>query len=80
MVNLFNDAKAGCEAVCTPSATGQDVSRGVEEISVRALIASGVDARVARSADVNNDGTVNVTDMTLFVNGAVKVGSMKGRR
>jgi hypothetical protein len=84
LVNLFNDAKAGCDAVCFPSATPQEISRGVEEISVRALIESGVDARVARKADVNNDGVVNVTDLTLFVNNGtdnvVRDQSIKGNR
>jgi hypothetical protein len=83
MVNLFNDAKAGCELVCNPAATPQEVTGGVEEISVRALIARGVVSRVARTADVNNDGKVNVTDMTLFMNGAtdeVRDRSIKGRR
>jgi hypothetical protein len=85
LVNLFNDAKAGCDAVCNPAATPQ-VSDATEAISVRQLIADGVDARVARTADVNNDGTVDVSDMALYLqNGGetrdvVRDQSIKGTR
>ncbi len=67
LVNLFNDAKAGCEAVCNPAATPPNVQGPVETISVRRLIAEGVNARIARQADVNNDGAVNVSDMALYL-------------
>jgi hypothetical protein len=85
LVNLFNDSKAGCDAVCNPAATPQVID-AVESISVRQLIADGVDSRVARTADVNNDGTVDVSDMALYLqNGGetrdvVRDQSLKGTR
>ena len=65
MVNLFNDAKAGCDAVCSPSATPQ-AGDAVESISVRELTEKGY-GRVARIADVDNNGVVNRTDMALYL-------------
>jgi hypothetical protein len=67
LINLFNDAKAGCGAVCSPAATPHNVDGPVETISVRRLIAGGMDPRIARQADVNNDGAVNVSDMALYL-------------
>ena len=36
---------------------------------MRTLIASGIGARVARKADLNNDGKGNVSNVTLYLNG-----------
>ena len=64
-VNLFNEAKAGCDAVCSPSATPQ-AGDAIESISVRELTEKGY-GRVARIADVDNNGVVNRTDMALYL-------------
>jgi len=80
LVNLFNDAKAGCDAVCNPAV--DRVEQPTREISVRELINNGVDQRVARTADVNGDGLVNETDLTLYLQngGETRISSDKGTR
>jgi hypothetical protein len=67
LVNLFNDAKAGCDAVCFPSATPQSVTEAVESLDLDAFIAAGFDASLFEIADVDNDGDVDVPDMALYL-------------
>lgn len=78
LVNIFNSDKAGCDAVCyaTPDLT-QAPAR--ESISVRELTDMGF-GREARAADINGDGTVDLSDMALYLNGGEASRSVRGSR
>ena len=69
LVNMFNMDKAGCDAVCYPSADIADVAPPRDSISVRELTDMGF-GREARVADVDGDGDVDMNDVALFWNGA----------
>ena len=68
LVNMFNMDKAGCDAVCYPSADIADVAPPRDSISVRELGDMGL-GREARAADIDGDGDVDMEDVALFWNG-----------
>ncbi|NOS99338.1 MAG: hypothetical protein HOP29_01780 [Phycisphaerales bacterium] len=78
-VNFFDDDKAGCEAVCDPSATPPAQAGPIASVSVRELDRMGL-GRVARMADMNRNGVVDMTDMALYANGGGGVPSIRDPR
>ena len=69
LLNMFNMDKAGCDAVCFPSADIADIAPPRDSISVRELTDMGF-GREARAADIDGDGDVTMKDMGLYWNGA----------
>jgi hypothetical protein len=67
VVNFFDDDKAGCEVVCNPAAQAPAHAGPIGSISVRDLDRMGL-GRVARMADMDRNGTVDMTDIALYAN------------
>jgi hypothetical protein len=65
LINIFNNDKAGCDPVCNP-APAPPITAGRESITVRELSEMGF-GREARSADLDNNGRVDLTDMALYL-------------
>ena len=67
LVNLFNTDKAGCDAICSPSAAAPIVAGGRESITLRELAEMGL-GREGITADLDHNGVVNTADMALYLN------------
>jgi len=65
LINMFNNDKAGCDAVCAPSAVAPG-NGPIDSITLRDLSAMGL-GRAGRLADIDRNGTVDVTDMALYL-------------
>jgi hypothetical protein len=66
VVNFFNNDKAGCEVVCNPAAASPAPVTPVGSISIRDLD-EGL-RRTARMGDMNHDGVLDMTDISLYAN------------
>lgn len=63
--NFFELAKNKCVEVCNPGAAPESFNPR-DSVTIRELVAAGL-GQYAAAADVNRDGVVNVTDMSLFI-------------
>ncbi len=70
IINFFLDDK---EDVCRVAVCGEPLApnggEAVDSVSVRTLTQYGFTRAEAAAADLNNDGIVNLTDMSLYLNG-----------
>ncbi len=66
--NLFRHDRAGCDSVCNDIATAPESIVMQDQISVRHLADMGY-LRAGRLADLNHDGVVDLTDLSLYANG-----------
>jgi hypothetical protein len=70
VAGFFDVDASSCAAVCNPQADSADADASLSEISVDQLVSRGMRRSVARKADLNADGRVDVEDMAILLNSA----------